>query len=1060
MNNKKTIDFGLKKASELIRAQKLSEAENEVAKIIPLAIKSHYHDYDALFLRTGIAFKAQKHKETIQYSQDALVLKPGEPNLWKFLILSHQALNEKDKILTTIPNLLKSATPAQVLAELIAPYLEDLKEEVVIQFIKYLKQIPNYSKINIGKYFPDIKETIDIRIELFTEVADTDPESCSSLIELYLYDLNDIDKAIYYSEKLPTDYPTRYEIETLFGPNPIESARKLCSTGNSKFKSFLDVLQTKDLRRISNQIGYISKFYSGWIYYSTLVPTPKEKESALENALSIRPNSTEVIFQIIKLKEETKQIESAIQFSRKLKTIDPKYSNLCIELCNKYQRYDLLAKDELTPYAKAFIDINKYHETKDKNLLKDIINLPNEKQYVSLKCEALWELRHDFYKEFESKIIELMKIDRENGYTYYYFGKYKLENDDKEKSDFLFQKAFNYGIEKPETLEYITRKYIIDNDLENAIKYCKKIDEFWAHFRLGLIYQRLNKHVNACEELQNASRINPNNEFVWKALGHSNILLNRWMTVHSIAQYLRSISKPDIELEYQLNLFLDKPIEVDDLNIDKTPLNCISYIQQVIKRIQILNTYNRNESSTLLIMKSLPYLELLYNKWNNLLSVLKVCGDFYLESFRITNDKNYIKKAIDIYKIRASKDIRAESFIDVAHAMYLNDNIDATILILKKVLHRFPEHSGLWLNLGISYALTNNYSFARHCFCVAAKISSNNDKSKAFIYCIPISEAVNDQMLKEKAIQAAQQLNPHNSKILQLMANDKLMKKVDAYLLAFENQPTKEIASKLCCLLLRKNRSLEALGFAFISNDNELISASYEALNKYELALKYTNNEENKNRLKSLLDNANNNFEVFKLYSSKNLEKIIELYKDSNDVYMKFAVGICYIQLKQTENAVQIFNEIKEKEPLLTKHIDKIFIRAFPKFIPESVNTDPQMLFAIEKRKKKNVVQSAKATLKKFANSQFAIKNFVLGGIKQEKCSPDFCTELLQHAKELFKMSPSYENISLLMAAQVKAGELKEAIKTVQRMCLMRKSEIPKLTKMIQKLKENINMET
>lgn len=1042
-----TINRGLQSVKKLIESGDLAGAELTISKVATLAERSHYQEYNVYFLQTGIALKQNKFKDAMNYGLKAIHAKPEEPAAYKVYIQSCKNNNCEKEILNIIPQILKEAKPVDYIAKLIGPYLNEMEKEEVLDFLNYFKKIENYQSITeIGKMLPDIDETVEMRVELLSRIAKTDEEACESLIEILLYDKKDFQNAIKYSKFLPENNQSRLLVDALFGDDPIGAARKHISNGSQKFKQFVEAVDKNDLKRINMQLSYINYFYSGWIYYANLCTSNNMKLSALQEAEKIMPNSESVLDQLANLYENMNKIDNEIYVLKKLIVFDKKYQSKLVELCLKYKKTEILKDIELQPQEKILVNMYRYKETHNKDLIRDVIDLPNEKQIVSIKMDVLWEFKEELKDTIEARIIECLKIDKENGNGYYYLGKLKEEKGESDKANFLYKKAFEYGSKKPEIFEMLSRECIKENDIEKALEYCKMIDETWAHFRAGLIYQRLGHHETACKELQQVTNKEPMNANAWKALGHSNILLNRWMVALSISEELQKIGKPDFDLECQLDNFFSKPIDINVLEIEKTPIRYISYLQQMTKMIHDFRTYGRNEAALTLINNVMKTLSIFINKWDSLQSALQVIAKFYFEAYKVNNLQEYIQKSIQFYIKRASKDVRAESFIDLAQAMFANSQIDYSLSTLSRAIRKFPEHPGLWINLGLLFAIKGNYLFATHCFCAGLKLGSNNEKGTIYSYFIPIAEKNDDQFLKEKAIKAALEFNPQDPIVIQLLGDNGLRKILDSYLLSFENAPSQYVLAKLPYLLIKNNRPLEALGFAFILNDKEVISLAYKALNQINIAKEYDNSIDVKES------------EIWKLYQTKNLEEIIEKFKDSSDVYEKLAVAICLIQTKKFNESLEILNTIKENEKYLTKTIDLIILKNFPKdfeFKSSLSQKDSEVLYYEMLRQYSNPLRAIQETTEIFRDDEFALKNFVIEGLKSQ--SDKSLNLLIINSENLYKLYPSQSTLSLLFAVQVRTQNYNEAIKSAQKLCLMKPKDAPKLISLIQKLQNNIN---
>jgi tetratricopeptide (TPR) repeat protein len=215
----------------------------------------------------------------------------------------------------------------------------------------------------------------------------------------------------------------------------------------------------------------------------------------------------------------------------------------------------------------------------------------------------------------------------------------------------------------------VSRKLITEDKLEEAVSVIEKVDTPFRNFRSGLIYQRLGIHTKACDAFQRELRANPQNITALKALGHSYAILNRAMSAKSVALALRAAGSPDLELEWHLSAILNQdivPAGDSSFDIDRTPLPFFHFMRRTTARLQDFRELFRQETAHDLIATVSRILPDFTARWGSLPPVLKACGDFFLESFLLTDSPGDLTTAVDFYKRRA------ESFLDLARVFELS----------------------------------------------------------------------------------------------------------------------------------------------------------------------------------------------------------------------------------------------------------------------------------------------------------------------------------------------------------------------------------------------------
>lgn len=1049
--DKKMIDDGIKEGQTRLREGKYDEVQKIINRILPPIRRLQYRIYEINLLQALNSMKTEKWDDAKASAMNAIRIKPDDPIPWRIVVDSERKLASDEKYMVDIvKNALENSKPDKLLIEKIAPALIPIDNpDVTRQFVRMLESLPNYEEIKVGTLIPETPETLDVRLKLLMKQAISDEESCINLI----YMLLDIPERMFetkdYLQYLPEDNKDRLYAETCIGPDPIRSAQKhLETTNQNTFRDFLIAAKDKNIPALKQEVNSIPQFYSGWIYLTHLIEDPKTKCIALQTAVSKFPQSVELLQLYAEALEKCGKEEESISIVRKINELDPKIGitmliqslirngkgNEAIEILNKTEGVTISA------YERSVIDFLLYQQDHDKSRLKRIIEVDDD-TLAEIKAEACYELREELGQDAEKIFATALKADRTNPKIYLYFARWKHELKDIAKTELLFTKAIEYGIVDPFAFDIVSQKYIRENKIEEALQLCIKIDTEWSHFRAGLIYQRISQHDLACAEFSKDLRINPDRIQSWQALGHSYIILGRIVSAKNVADELRQRGYPDLELEYLFNTISGNPIQPNELTaaefrMDETPMLFFSYMKQVVERLRQYRRFGRKDASLEMLKNILPLTEFFVNKWPKLASAIKMCGDFAIEAFCMTNDVKYIQLAQKYYKQRAEVDRRAESFIDFAHAMQFAGNIDAAVLILRRVLKTFPNHSGLWLNLGIAFALSNKYPFARHCLCVSAKIATDTEASRAYACCAAVADVINDQNLLKIATDAARLYNPYDPDVWQLLAKKGEVPPLEAAKIAFEFGASEKIISSLPALYLRANKPLESLGYAMFANDTESIAAAYESVGQYDFALLFTKNEETQKRLRLLAGKSTEGFPLLDLYKNHDYEQAAKQFLAQDPIYGKLAAAICLNEAKKHEEALALLDEVQAEAPFLSIHIYRLKL----KITPKSTKVDPQysekdpITFFMYKSRFGSRLDAAQSTVQKFKDNAFAMKLYILEALKlHDRTNID--ATLYKIATELFKIDPNRDTLSLLLCVQIRSKEYISALESIQLLC-------------------------
>ncbi|OHS94751.1 hypothetical protein TRFO_10913 [Tritrichomonas foetus] len=1116
--DKKLIASGFANIKKFIQEENFNQARTEIRKITPIINRVHLFEYELCLMNLLISDKEGKPEEAISNARNAIRIKPDEINPRGVLIKNLKALDKNDEWITEVMLIFTTESLSQkisskMMIEDISPYLKDFDDdhhELTLAFIEAFKKLENYQTIDIIDQIPETDDTIEFRVDLLKPIAEKDQKACSQLVNILIYEISDqnISEIEKYAKILPNDDENRLLYEIYYGNDPLTNA-KIHSQKSDKFRKFVEAAESGDVNKIKQQLEYDTHFSSGWVYLASLLENTTDKLNAFQKALQSNQKSIKLLENIADLQSQLNRIDDTVSTYKKIMELNPTLgSKLLVEYLIKNNRIEQAeailgssgSNKSLSLTLKASIAVHHYQKNHDKNSLKFILEIPCDSEIAETKAFVAFELRNEIGDKCQQYFAESLKVAKDNGKIYAYFGKWLDEKGETEKANFLFEKSVSFGEKDDLACDRVTRRLLSEEKLEEALDLCIRLDNDWSHFRAGLILQRLGRHERASSQLQTEVSKRPKNLQAWRALAQSYLVLGRMMSCSSVADYLRSQGKPDEDLEFQIARFNEKPInERANFEIERTPMKFFNYLQQTISFINKMAKFGRLESCNILISTIEPKINDFITKWSNMAASLKLCGDFYLTAFQITKNQQFAAKAIGYFKQRAESDIRPESFIDLANVLMNMGQIEQSVQMLRRVVHKFPDSAPLWTNLGVAFALSDKVSFARHCLCVAAKIATDNESSKIYAYCTYIARLIHDTNLEYRAMDAAKRSNPYDPDVWQLSAQDQshgsrnkksnrnnkktntLMDQLNASLISYEFGTSPNIIKHIARLYLSLNDPLHALGFALSSDDPSLIAASYEALGKYDLALTFAQDEATKNRLSSLLREKNSNNEILNMCIDNNYQEALNMLKEKTDFISVIASAVCLFSLDKKEEAAKILFDVKEKlinienshnETKVTSSenencynvdqlidgLNKLILKIIPKTTESNVEpTDFETEYLLQLRKSNgNQGVAISTAIKKYENYPAAITMYVIAALKDV---PNVSQELLiQRAEALVTISPSRQSMILLLLVQIKLQLWIEAFTVMQRLCILIPGFMNKTRSLFNHLKEKYDV--
>jgi len=1065
--DKKLIDTSLNTLKIYISSGKLEECPPIISRINPPVRRLGYRVYEFCILCSMYKIKVKSWDEARVYANEASLMKSDDPIPWRMLVQIESESNSSSlsKIITRS---LESSLPDANLAKLIAPHLIGFdSEKLTSLFLRYLETVPNWSTLNISGFLPISSITLPYRLQMLKNSANNDTNACSDLIHILINEGNPFD-SIQYASMLPEDHIDRVYVDALFGNDPLGKARIHVRMGMDTFRDFVESVDRNDLKAVYNAICHVIPFLSGWVYYIKKLDNNEGKLSALLEALSRFQGNIQLLVLLANVKDSIHDIPGSILTIEEIVKQDrmigiPLLIKAYIKNGDAQKAEKLLTEADdslITMKDRCNIDMLMWQMDKDPARLYRIIKLPSLPGVTIEKAKAAWELRFEIGDKTQDYFIEAMKVDKNDPTGYFLMGKWIAETGgEQEKAIFLFIKAYERGLQDPATYDAISRHLIDKGEYDQALAICKRSSNEWSHFRAALILQRMGEHYEACEEFQKDLRINPSRIASWRSLGHSYLVLGRAMASSSVAEELRKRGCPDLDLEYQLKEIYSIPIDpcvnsIEALVDDSSPMKFSSYLKQSIRFILQYKRQNRINTCFHIINKCLPFIEQYALKWESLVSVIKICADFYLEAFCISKNPEFAQKSQQYYMKRAEMERRAESFIDLSQILHFQNDEISAIKVLRKALRAFPEHYGLWLHLGIAFSFSKQYPFSRHCLCVAAKIATSTEIARAYSCVAGIGLEIGDEELLEKSLLAARSHNPYDPDVWTLLINRPGSSKYESSRIAYEFGASEEVIQNLSLYCLQNNKPLEALGYALMTNDEEIISSSFEANNNYVAALALTKDSSKQIRIKSILE-AQENKDDYSIFNFSDINEAKAHYLNCNSIYSKIAYVSCLISEKNYEDASKEILHILEDSCQFAEKLEEILLRVAPKTLPidpTKLSRTPMNLFLYHRRMT-TVLEAATITLKKFPTNIYTMKLYIFCVIKFEhEAEYENAKTIL---KRLIEHNADTDSIILELFIHLKTANTSSAINSIQILCYTHPKLIKILIPVLKKIRES-----
>lgn len=1007
--DKKQIDQALVAAKAALAEKKLDVVTAKLKSIEPVVSRTKFRQDIFAALKANAAKESGDWAEALHWAKVTVDLVPGKPGPYKLYLEAAKNLDDEEKLNEAAIEALTGPPPDRAILETLAPTLKKAKPEVVKLFVEQLPKIDNWEDLGFGSFLPQTEETAEIRLSLLKREAKTSEKAQKKLVWYYLRDHFDMNEAMKYAKMLPEDHSARIYCETLFGPNPVESAKRYKGT---LFDNFLAAAEKGDVAELEKQIGYIDNFLSGWLMLAKMKPDPKQRLFALNKVIKKFPNSAEVLSMFVKTLIELGQYEEVSPYLDKLKMIDPaawkdNHVRFMIATGRATELQPLLDSNSLDSKEAAVVEMLLYKHSQDKIWLRKILDLEITADIVNVRAEALYELREELGDSGDAMFAATAKASP-SGAVFMFFGKYQLWKGEHEKGVFLMQKALTQGSFDEETIDVLSKDLITQEKLDEALKVLSRLWTPVFHFRAALILQRLGKHREACEHFVPFLKENPDHVIANECYGQSLVVLGQALPAQSIASKIN-----DMDLNSQLAVLRNLPMVIsndEDFQLEKTPVIFMSFLQYTIAFVDQLRVSHRNESVRVGLAAVMGHIPQFLDKWGSLASAQKIAGDVYFRHFLVEANQESLGQAIQCFKRRAELDKRAESFIDLARVIYHAGQTEASLTILLRVVKVFVQNPGLWLNLGIAFALVGKVNFAKHVFSIASKIADKRERSLAFGFLSFFFQQEAQKDLAEKAMKKATDNDMTSPILWKLIASSKSDSWTEYYELRMKGAEDEGYSAAFAESCFRVGRAGEGLSYALSSGDDDLIAKFQEAVGNYEAALEHQKDEAARERLKKLISERMSG--TLSVYNGKTAQ---------GSGYDHIAAGILYLHQNNTEKAKSEFDKATAELPELSKNIQSL----------------------------------SDAWLGgKHQNSADEMESCVIEAMKQSEPNLE---EIDEQTQELLSRHPSMTALNLRLCACLRCQNYKEALKTVQLILVIRPSLYRKFRSLTSKLQKFTN---
>ena len=1071
LTDKQLIDQSLKEGMVLFKQGKLPEAERKVKSFLPMVKRVGFRESETYSMLALMEQKLGKLDEAYEFAENELKIHENNEKMLNIQIQVLKEKGEKDKLKDKSIVALTVCKPSDSLVKIISEFISDFEdEELTKKFVSVLQQLPLEVAGNYIDQIPDDNDNSEFRVKLLQLKFKEDPVKYSDLIYA-LKENGEYDESLACARMLPPESTDRLFIETLFGDDPMTTAKKHIAAGKATFKNWYEAAISLDVAKTRNETNLIQDFISGYVYLLTLDLDEKMLSAICGEVLRKFSKSINAVKAVAEAQGKAGFYKESIQTAQLIKDKDPAFAQrLLIDGYIKSGELEKAEKiinegnEEITDDIKAIVNIAMWDKDKKDERLMNILKLKDSAEVAQMKGEAIIKLGDKIDPQKANAIFaaQLKLCGTKNPTLFALYGNF-LTNvmHDEEKGRFLLKKAVSLGYVSDDAYELETEDLIKEGKLDEALEKCSKVPKAaWARLRSGLIYFQKKQFKEAAQQLQIYVTKDPTNVEAWTVLCYTYFLLSKIMSAISVAKKLRELGHPCLEMEARISMLNGMPLSIagSELKIEETPLVFEPYILQAIDRIRRFWVFGRSETCKAVINQIAPFVAQYKEKWSNLTTVLKECGDFYIEAYRVTNEEAYINNALTSFMKRAELDKRGECFIDVAIALSIRNLNEKAILVLRRAIKAFPDNLHVWINLGIAYALANKLSFSRHCFTVASMMADDEDKSTIYSCCAAVALLMDDRELLQKSSENALLLDPKNSTVWELDAIQDDSRQYSSETTSFQNEASKSSISVLVDACIRENQPLEALGYAFMSGDRKKIANALEVNKQYEAAARYADDPETKERLRFLQYHdvlgkpKNPLLEAVDMFTQGKYDEASQVFLKMNNLCSILGAAACAVKKGKGKQAAEIVQkQIKDDYSDQLNHLlDALAVNTSHNIKPEYTTDKYQTIIRLLDQ-----FGPTKGSIKVFTESKNDYDMLIYSVINHLKDKNRRLEEKqVCEAEELLVKKGTRESLFLAALLEYSIDEQELAINHFQQVCILSPSYIPRLLPLINKIKQ------
>ena len=1044
--DRKLIEQGITEAKAALAKKDIDTVVAKLNQVEPAVKRTKFGWPVFAGLKANVAKERKEWKELLEWATIVSEIAPQNPGPYKFQLEAVKELDDDAAALEVAQKALENASSDVGVIQAAAPVVKRLEnKELTKAFLTAVKKIENWEELGIAEYLPENdEEASEMRLVMLKKAALTSDEAKEELVWFYLREQVDRNEAFRYAQMLPEENRARMYCYTLLGPDPVGSARKY---SGDNFKKFVAAVDANDMKQMEKELGYEPNFRSGWILFCELIAKPEDRFLKLGMALRKFPESERIAIMAIDTMLELRKYDEAFKEIEHLKEFNPglatrKRIETMIKSGQAANLKDEMDSPDIGPVDRAIIAHALFKRDRDKRWLKYLIQT-DDPSVTAMKAQAIWEMREDLGDQCEPMLVATLKQDPNCGEAMMYFGKYQIEKGEKEKGLFLLQKALDLGSVDEQSADLLSAKYIGEEKLQDALTVLRMVNTPLSHFRAGLILQRLSEYQDSCLEFQKYLARQSEDKIPLSALGQSYMIMKRVMSASSVMTEAN-----DTELKAQVDLALGIPHGLatgTDFHISETPVEFNCFLQQATSDIQRFRALGWLETAQVLCEQILPKVPEFTTKWGNLAAVQKSAGDFYLEFFLVTSNQAMLSDATACFKRRAELDKRAESFTDLAVAMHYGGQSEASVSILMRVVRVFPKSSNLWINLGVALALTQKLVFAKHCFCVAAQMTSEEEQAQALAFCAGVLRQLGDTDGAEEIVQVLRERDTKSPDFWIVDSSPDARTRYENRMMAFQALPSQDLMKNLARSCVALGRVKEELAYALASNEKELICQAYEANGSYDMALQYATDEATRQRLEALAKGECPNS------SGSSITERAHQLANGTSGYDHVGAGILFSQLRLTEKAQEQFEKALEELP--GREVEIRELMSYNGSVPAKT---PRGCYISElKREGSTPLDASLDTADKFPYSELALRSQIINTLKIPGPVSDETEEL---ASELYTHFPSTEALSLSICVALRREDCQQALRLVQRLCVLRPAVRAKMDRVCAHLRQKLNM--